>query len=357
MAISGRHFSKEIPVLRKYQSQACLRFLHEPFSVMMENELLRGIRMDQRWTKNTVMSRLREEMENITATTPVFIQADLLKNPDSNRTSKNGKKQPDWAGYFFRNRVHKTCKKTESGDNSSYFMSYLSCMVEKDYPDEYTRWSVRFFGRDFIVNPDVLIPRLETECLVRRAKNTCTAFWSHEHITLVDIGTGSGIIGTSLREYVDEVFFLDISPSALNVAKTNFCKYFSINDAYFLVSDLLRNFTPPEKAAHIVFAANLPYIKDNDWGNMSDDTRYEPELALFGWPANGFELYQKLFDSIDTGIWEAQSITLIIEFWFDQRTLAEEIIRKYENWQYDFFPDYAGIERFAEISIPINTLS
>jgi release factor glutamine methyltransferase len=64
-------------------------------------------------------------------------------------------------------------------------------MENTNYPEEYTIGNVTFFGKKFMITPEVLIPRLETECLVRRARKLIQ---SQDVQTLVDIGTGSGII-------------------------------------------------------------------------------------------------------------------------------------------------------------------
>ncbi len=93
---------------------------------------------------------------------------------------------------------------------------------------------MHFFGRDFIVTPDVLIPRLETECLVRRARQLL-----QPKTIVVDIGCGSGIIGTSVADLADEVIFLDISPEALTITEKNFRLHFPEKKAQFIVSDLL----------------------------------------------------------------------------------------------------------------------
>lgn len=102
----------------------------------------------------------------------------------------------------------------------------------------------------------------------------------------------------------------------------------------------------------ILFLANLPYIKAEDWENMSPDTRYEPKLALFGGYNTGFELYERLFAQIQerqkNHTMPDQSI-FIIEFGFDQREIAEKSIASY-RWHYEFFADYAGVERFCEIN-------
>jgi release factor glutamine methyltransferase len=211
------------------------------------------------------------------------------------------------------------------------------------YPEEYITGIVTFFGREFRVTPDVLIPRLETESLVRRARSIQER---EKYARIVDIGCGSGIIGTSIADLADMVVFLDISEPALTIARGNFESHYQEKDAQFILSDLLWDF---EKNSDIptLFLANLPYIKNEDWEHMSPDTRYEPELALFWGDVSGFELYEKLFDQLLSGhfTWK-----VLIEFGFDQREVAEKVIQSY-GWKYQFFPDYSGIERFGELSI------
>ncbi len=145
------------------------------------------------------------------------------------------------------------------------------------------------------MTPDVLIPRLETECLVRRARRII----QEQNIkTVIDIGSGSGIIGTSIADLVDEVIFLDISPKALAITEKNFRTHFPNTKAQFIVSDLLSDLPSllgEGLGVRCLFLTNLPYIKDADWKNMSEDTIHEPKLALFGGEKTGFELYEKLF--------------------------------------------------------------
>ena len=185
--------------------------------------------------------------------------------------------------------------------------------------------------------------------------------WKEEsnHILTIDIGCGSGIIGTSLGDTSTEILFLDISEEALEVAKKNFKANFPTKRAWFIVSDLLSYFlTPIENSElsttdHLLLLANLPYIKENDWENMSADTHYEPKLALFGGEKTGFEMYERLFWEIEilNKLLPHTKITLLCEFGFDQRKIAESILQGYPNWQYTFFADYAGIERFVEVYI------
>lgn len=85
---------------------------------------------------------------------------------------------------------------------------------------------------------------------------------------------------------------------------------------------------------------------------MSSDTHFEPKLALFGGEKTGFEMYERLFFQIGNILMDQKpkTLTLIIEFGFDQREMAEEIIKNY-GWKYNFFGDYRGIERFCEINM------
>jgi release factor glutamine methyltransferase len=164
-----------------------------------------------------------------------------------------------------------------------------------DYPEEYIIGHVVFLGKKYKVTPSVLIPRLETESLIKRAKSII----QEKNIeTIIDIGSGSGIIGTSLADISKNLTFLDISEDALAIAKYNFETNFSTKKADFIVSDLLKNLIIKNNDEPIMFVTNLPYIKDADWKNMSEDTKHEPKLALFGGEKHGFELYEKLFEEI-----------------------------------------------------------
>lgn len=165
---------------------------------------------------------------------------------------------------------------------------------------------------------------------------------------VLDIGSGSGIIGTSLADLADNIFFVDISEKALEVARKNFETHFPEKTATFLHSDLLEKCDHTRENTEILIVSNLPYIKDNDWKNMSEDTIYEPKIALFGGEKTGFELYEKLFLEISE---KKIAGMVLIEFGFDQRNIAENFLKKFPSWEVDFFADYAGIERFAEIKI------
>lgn len=226
----------------------------------------------------------------------------------------------------------------------------MTPLFPENYPEEYITGKVNFFGRDFVVTPDVLIPRLETEWLVRRARKILQP--TNQPTIVVDIGCGSGIIGTSVADLADEVIFLDISPAALAIAEKNFHSHFPDKKAQFIVSDLLENLPYiKNQESRILFLTNLPYIKNDDWIHMSEDTVHEPKLALFWGEKTGFELYEKLFEQfLHLNI----SFSCLFEFGFDQREVAESVTKQYPDWNYTFFADYAGIERFGEIHFSLS---
>ncbi len=90
--------------------------------------------------------------------------------------------------------------------------------MNSSFPPEYTRSWVEFYYQKFHINEHVLIPRLETESLVREAIKSCRV---NPPDILIDIGTGSGIIPLSILSAVEvpQVLAIDISPEALKVAE------------------------------------------------------------------------------------------------------------------------------------------
>ena len=148
-----------------------------------------------------------------------------------------------------------------------------------------------FFGVDFFVNPDVLIPRPETELLVE----TALAFiqsQSNHNINILDIGTGSGIIPISLAMKSPQATFVavDISPNALQVGKSNADRYGLTDRITFIEADLI-----PDELENCLFdliCANLPYIPTETLINLEVYGK-EPTVALDGGP-DGLDLIRKL---------------------------------------------------------------
>lgn len=153
-----------------------------------------------------------------------------------------------------------------------------------------------FFGRDFIVNPNVLIPRPETEYLVESILEfTDDYFQGEKTLRLVDVGTGSGAIGITLgcEEAKYDVTLTDISEAALEVAKQN-AKKFELN-----VHTYCGNMLDPLIAAQEtfdIFVSNPPYIPTQEEveGLVKDN---EPHIALFG-GEDGLKFYREIFENV-----------------------------------------------------------
>lgn len=157
----------------------------------------------------------------------------------------------------------------------------------KGKPTQYITHRQEFFGRDFYVNSDVLIPRPETEHLVEAA----IAYARRSSPgTIVDVGTGSGAIAISLAlELRREVWASDISAAALKVALRNAATLSS--PVSFFACDLLEAVRP---ASIDLLVSNPPYVPGEDSANMQTEVRdWEPHVALFAGDT-GFEIYRRL---------------------------------------------------------------
>lgn len=151
-----------------------------------------------------------------------------------------------------------------------------------------------FYGRRFIVNSDVLIPRPETEAIIDITKqilddNSSPIIW--------EIGTGSGCIAITLALEMPQAQILasDISPQALQIAKNNDIILIGKQDNItWLEGDLLNPFTQQDTKPDIIIA-NLPYLNQNQY--QDDSILAEPDIALYS-PNDGLEHYIRLLKAI-----------------------------------------------------------
>jgi release factor glutamine methyltransferase len=150
-------------------------------------------------------------------------------------------------------------------------------------PTQYITGTQEFFGRDFRVTPDVLIPRPETEHVIETALKYCAA-------TALDIGTGSGAIAVTLAlETEARVTATDISAAALKVAQSNSRRLAALVD--FLQCDLGSALAGQ---TFDLVVSNPPYVPETDRATLQREVRdHEPSLALFA-GADGLEVYRRL---------------------------------------------------------------
>ncbi len=145
-----------------------------------------------------------------------------------------------------------------------------------------------FYGLDFKVTPDVLIPRPETELLIEECITWLEDHPSKRH--MADIGTGSGAIAITLADRFEdlEITAIDISEKALEVASQNAACLNVDSKISFVQNDLLSDYD----GRFDLIAANLPYIPTEKLKSLPV-TRYEPMRALDGGP-DGLDLIRKL---------------------------------------------------------------
>jgi len=153
-----------------------------------------------------------------------------------------------------------------------------------------------FFGLDFELTPDVLIPRPETELLVERAIKWLKA--SPERRTVADIGTGSGCISIAIAKTISDAIMTatDISLSALKVARRNALKHGVTKRVNFVQCDMLPYHPDPLPTdLHFdLICANLPYIPTETLEGL-EVYKHEPHLALDGGP-DGLDAIRTLLE-------------------------------------------------------------
>jgi len=189
------------------------------------------------------------------------------------------------------------------GINSLELLNYLDKIVDKETIEEYKKridflkenkpiqyviGNVNFYGNKFLVNENVLIPRFETEELVENTLNLIEELFPNKNLKVIDLGTGSGCIGITLKLKKPnlDITLLDISPKSLEVAKQN-AKLLNA-DVKFIENDMLDNIT--EK--YDIIISNPPYIKENE--EIEDIVKNnEPHLALYA-GIDGMDCYRKI---------------------------------------------------------------
>jgi release factor glutamine methyltransferase len=146
-------------------------------------------------------------------------------------------------------------------------------------PIQYIIGSSEFYGLMFRVNPDVLIPRPETEELVELIIKGNS---EKGKLAIIDIGTGSGCIAITLKKYLQdsEIVALDVSTNTLNVAKEN--AKLNGQDVQFLKMDFLKPQSWDKLENFDIVVSNPPYVRKSEIKAMNKNVLdYEPEKALF----------------------------------------------------------------------------
>lgn len=157
-------------------------------------------------------------------------------------------------------------------------------------PIQYIIGLADFMGEKFVVNKDVLIPRDETEILVRKAIEIIK---ENNFKWAMDMCTGSGCIACMIAKLTDcQVVGVDISTEAIHCAFSNMERFKLFNKALFRKSDLYSKIRDDEKFDIIV--SNPPYIPPQMKATIQKEVTFEPDLALYTQDDKGLDFYKKI---------------------------------------------------------------
>ncbi len=217
----------------------------------------------------------------------------------------------------------------------------LSAERSRGVPVAYLLGSAGFYGREFLVNENVLVPRPETEHLVDEALR----FIGNRPLRVLDVGTGSGAIACTIAaEAPATVCGTDISSAAVAIANEN-ARRFGVEDrCRFYVGDL----TEPVRAQRFdLVVANLPYVPTTEISDKPDPVAYEPREALDGGP-DGLALYRRLLDTLEPLV-NANALILLEAAPATMPGLAAIAKSALPHSAIAVGQDYAGLDRYLKI--------
>ncbi len=218
----------------------------------------------------------------------------------------------------------------------------LIAWIEKrsrNVPLEYLTQQVSFYSHTFYIDEGALIPRPETEHLIDEVLSRVD---HTQAMTVVEVGTGSGIISIILALHLPHARFIavDISPPALAVARRNIYAFGLSERIELREGDLLSCVSEPID----LLVSNPPYIA-NDFP-LDSNLAYEPQNALFGGDV-GDEIIRRLLDEA-----LRRAIALFVcEMGYDQRTKVQEYLKPFAVQSLEFYQDLASFDRGFSVRI------
>jgi release factor glutamine methyltransferase len=207
-------------------------------------------------------------------------------------------------------------------------------------PSQYITGHQEFWGLDFVVSSAVLIPRPETEHLVEIALELARGV---AHSMIVDVGTGSGCIGLALAHELKnaEVYAVDLSADALEIARANAARLQLDSRVKFLQSNVLEALAGVHDFDFVV--SNPPYVGKNETDKVQRSVfEFEPRIAVFS-GESGLDvirpLIEQAYSALKPGGW------LAMEIGYSMRDMVLELLSPTMWNDVRVVPDLQGIPR------------
>jgi release factor glutamine methyltransferase len=233
------------------------------------------------------------------------------------------------------NRLALNREKVLYKDIAEKAISICRARVDEGAPLQYLLGKANFYGKDFLVDKRVLIPRFDTEILVEQALKEI----GEREVSVLDMCTGSGAVAITIDLNSNaKVVASDISKDALEVAKRNNDELLA--SVTFIESDLFENV----EGKYDLIVVNPPYIPSSDVLTLDKEVKdYEPHLALDG-GVDGLDIYRKIANEYKNYLNE--NGVLMLEIGIGQKDAIEELFGAVE-----FIKDYNNppIDRVAII--------
>ena len=212
-------------------------------------------------------------------------------------------------------------------------------------PIQYIIGLADFMGEKFVVSKDVLIPRDETELLVRQAIEIIN---KNNFTSALDMCTGSGCIACMIAKLTNcQVMGVDISTEAIHTAFKNMERFELFNKAIFRKSDIYNKIREDERFDIIV--SNPPYIPPKMKETIQEEVSFEPDLALYTTDEKGLEFYERI--TKDAPKFLNKGGYLMFELGIGQSSDVAQIMKNYGFKDIKILKDLANIDRviFAKI--------
>ena len=216
-------------------------------------------------------------------------------------------------------------------------------MIMDDYPIDYIINKKNFYGNDFFVDENVLIPRPETEELVDWLIHDYSNIDSKKSV--IDLCTGSGCIGISLdinNSYLD-VTVCDISTKALKVCEVN--KKNLKSNVKIIEFDL--NLISRVNKKYDLIISNPPYIPPSESNKLDTNVKYEPDIALFTPEDNPLHFYEKIFEFASINLSKNGLIYLEINPNYIEE--FNQLLTNYSINHVNFKDDFRGKKRLVKL--------